>query len=263
MFFRLLILSFLICGLGDGRAFSRGGGSFSSGGGHSFSSGGGGHSFSSGSGSKPSSGFSSGGKSFSSGNSSGKTAASNPNAPAPKFDSSAASAQKAQQGKSSFDAYKASKTPSSSNLTGGTPYSYHSSKAEYSTRTARQQVVFRNYYNRPMVVYHDSSWNPWFWMWLLDHRDHQATWVYNHRAEISEERYRDLLSQNKDLEQQLNVMKNRNVQPDSGYTPQGVDRDLMYSADAAKPTENYTWAAVLIAVGGMLILVLGFYWMCI
>lgn len=235
---RLIVFALLICGVAEGSSYSSSRPSSKS-----YSS----SRPSSSSSARPSS-FSSGGKSYSSGKSSSKPTASK------SFDSSAASAQKAQQGKASYTSYKEARSPKVE-----TPR-YRSSEVEYKTRTNRQRVVFNNYYNtRPAVIYRDNSWNPLFWMWLMDHRDRQAEWVYHHRAELSEERYRDLLAQNVNLESQLKELENQKLARDPNYAPRDVDRDLMYAN--AEPEKSHTWVAVTVIVVASLVLIGGFYFM--
>jgi hypothetical protein len=78
------------------------------------------------------------------------------------------------------------------------------------------------------VVYHDS-FSPFFWLWLLDRsqRDRDL-WVYNHRDEMDQQRYQDLVRKDADLEHRLNDLEQQGVARDPSYTPPGVDQDLMY-----------------------------------
>lgn len=246
--FRLLILTLLLCGVADGGSYSSSRSSSSrpsSSASRSYSS------------SKSTSSYSSSsGKSYSSGSPSTKpsNSSSGYSSGSKSVDSSAASAQKAQQGKTSYTSYKAAKAPKVE-----TPR-YKSTETEYRTRNDRQKVVFNSYYNtRPTVVYRDHSWNPYFWMWLMDRRDQQAEWVYHHRSEISEERYRDLLAQNVNLESQLKDLESQKLARNPNYAPKDVDRDLMYASDNAAPEKDYTWVVVSIIVISCVVLVGGLY----
>jgi hypothetical protein len=108
------------------------------------------------------------------------------------------------------------------------------------TRPAREASVFRRYYTtQPIpVVYHDS-FNPWFWLWLMDRGQHDRDlWIYNHRDEMDDARYHDLLQKDADLERRLHDIQQQGVTPDSSYTPPGVDQDLMYNDDEVKQAYN-------------------------
>jgi hypothetical protein len=124
------------------------------------------------------------------------------------------------------------------------------------TRPSRFREIFSTYTSRPVTIYHDS-FNPWFWMWLMDRgqRDRDL-WVYNHRDEMDEERYRDLKSKDADLENRLNALENQGVPRDSSYTPAGVDRDLMYDdnqvQDAYAETRSHAlWGWLVIGLVGV------------
>ena len=231
----LLCLSFV--SISYGRSYSSGSRSSSPSSSHSYSSG---SRSSSRSYSAPS------GKSYSSGNkSSVKSSDSKPS-----FFGKAEKAQAKQDSKASYDKYKASSQ--------SYDYLKHQPKEVYTTRVVRQETVFHNYYNspRPMVVYHDTSWNPFFWMWLLDHPTRQADWVYNHRSELSDERYHDLLAKNKDLEAQIKALEEKKVAKDPNYSPPEIDKDLMYSDEMVKEAQDtdtsWLWWLILtpIIIGG-------------
>ena len=112
-------------------------------------------------------------------------------------------------------------------------------KETYATRTTRQQTVFKTYVSQPMQPQAvDSTWNPYFWMWMMDHRDRQAEWVYNHRSEISDERYKELVAKNKDLEAEVKALEDKKVVKDPNYAPKEIDKDLMYSDDYVKAVQE-------------------------
>lgn len=163
--------------------------------------------------------------------------------------SKADKAQAKMESKASFSKYKADQIQAKYK-TAPQSYDYlrNQPKEVYSSRPARQEVVFHTYYSRPPVVYHyhDTGWNPFFWMWLMDHQDRQAEWTYHHRSELSDERYRDLVSKNKDLENQIKALEDKKVPKDPNFSPKEIDKDLMYSDEMAKDAQtddddDYTW----------------------
>ena len=202
----------------------------------SYSSSSSGKSYSSGSKSSPSS---SGSKS---GSSSGfKSSSSSSSSKGFSFFGKAEKAQAKANSKETFAKYKSTQQnrPDSWQPAG---YDYLKSqpKETYATRTTRQQTVFKTYVSQPMqpqVVYRDT-WNPYFWMWMMDHRDRQAEWVYNHRSEISDERYKELTAKNKDLEAQVKALEDKKVAKDPNYAPKEIDKDLMYSDDYVKAVQE-------------------------
>jgi len=210
------------------------GGSYSSGGGRSYSS------SRSSSSSSSRSYSSSSSKSYSSGSksspSSSKSSGSSSKSSFSFFGKKADTAQAKVGSKSTFEKYKASQQ------------SYDFLKKQpretYGTRSTRQQTIFRDYYSRPavaaqpQVAYQDSTWNPFFWMWLLDRPNQQAAWVYNHRSEISDERYKELVAKNKDLETQVKALEDQKAAKDPSYAPKEIDKDLMYSDDYVKDVQK-------------------------
>ena len=181
---------------------------------------------------------SSSGKSYSSNKSSppsSKPSSSSSSSSKSSFFGKAEKAQARQDSKATFEKYKASQQS----------YDYLKSqpKESYSTRPTRQQTVFKTYYSQPQaqapqVIYKDSTWNPFFWMWLLDRPNQQAAWVYNHRSEISDERYKELVAKNKDLEVQIKALEDKKEVKDPSYAPKEIDKDLMYSDDYVKAVQE-------------------------
>jgi hypothetical protein len=172
------------------------------------------------------------------------------------FFGKAEKAQAKQDSKASYDKYKASQQ--------SYDYLKQQPKEVYTTRTVRQKTVFNNYYQAPQpVVYRDTSWNPFFWMWLLDHPTRQADWVYNHRSELSDERYRDLLAKNKDLESQIKALEDKKAVKDPNYAPPEIDKDLMYSDDyvkeVQKDSKSFDWILWLLIPISVLISVWGIW----
>lgn len=198
------------------------------------------------------------GKSYSSGKSSGSSPSAKPS-----FFNRAEKAQARSVSKASYEKYNANKQS----------YDYLKTqpKEVYTTRTTRQQTAFKNYYTAqpPVVMYRDTSWSPFFWMWLVDHQDRQAEWVYHHRDQLSDERYRDLVEKNKDLATQVKALEDKKVAKDPNFAPTGVDKDLMYSDDYVKQVQKdaevdndfdwFTWLVVapigLFALGFIVLMV--------
>jgi hypothetical protein len=82
------------------------------------------------------------------------------------------------------------------------------------------------------VVYHDP-YSSFFWWWLLAQSlDQRAGWAYNHRADMDPQRYRDLLSTDRELEARVRQLEEQKTPRDPTYSPPGLDPDLMY-------TDNY------------------------
>ena len=153
-----------------------------------------------------------------------------------RYDNGAATAQRAQSSRSLYE------------RTNGIFNGGHTTAAErvgpvtqetIATRPAREISVFRRYTTIPIpVVYHDS-FNPWFWLWLMDRgQNERDLWIYNHRNEMDDARYHDLLQKDADLERRLHDLEGQGVTRDSSYTPAGVDKDLMYNDDEVKQAYN-------------------------
>jgi hypothetical protein len=109
----------------------------------------------------------------------------------------------------------------------------------------REIPVYRSYYSRPVVhTYHDN-FNPYFWMWLMDHKENQAQWVYNHRNEMDNARYQELLAKNSQLESEVRALEVKGVAKDPAYVPQGIDKQTMYEDPTPIPTPVPTIAPVI------------------
>lgn len=226
--------------------------SYSSGSGKSYSS-----SKSSGSSSKS---YSSGSKSYSSGSKS-PSEPSKSKSSGFSFFGKAEKAQAKADSKAKYEQYKVNEQPKTARYEKykASSQSYDFLKKQpkevYTTRTTRERSTFSNYYNspqQPTVVYKDSGWNPFFWLWLLDHKDSQAEWVYHHRKELSDERYKELLDKNKDLEKQIKEIEDKKVAQDPSYAPKGVDKDLMYSDEYAKEAQDDSSSFLWWLLGGTL-----------
>jgi hypothetical protein len=97
------------------------------------------------------------------------------------------------------------------------------------TREERRQHIYHYVPPpTPVVVYHDP-YSDWFWFWLLtQNQQTQAAWAYNHRADMDEARYRDLLAHDRQLEARIRELESKKTRPDPTYVPPGIDDDLMY-----------------------------------
>ena len=135
----------------------------------------------------------------------------------------------------------------------------------YSTRSIRIHNYYAPYWTRPVVLYNDN-YGSFFWWWLLDQSlENRAMWVYNHRYDMDDARYRALVYQDLALENRVAELEQRQVPRDPNYVPAGMDRDLMYSdkyvnqAYANRPThtgQTIFWFIMVptgIAVGGFFI----------
>jgi hypothetical protein len=135
----------------------------------------------------------------------------------------------------------------------------------YATRTVRLRNYYAPYWNRPVVVYHDN-YGSFFWWWLLDQSlDDRALWVYHHRHDMDEGRYRELVYQDLALESRVAELEQRQIPQDPSYVPPGMDRDLMYSDQYvdrtyhARPTPGgrvafwFLMAPVVAGAGGFFI----------
>jgi len=175
------------------------------------------------------------------------------------YDSSAAAAGRAESSRSLYEranhAFSGGRTSNTERVGPVTPETLQ-------TRPAREESIFRSYRTQPVVVYHDS-FSPFFWLWLLDRsqRDRDL-WVYNHRDEMDQQRYNDLVRKDADLENRLHNLEQQGVPRDPSYTPQGVDQDLMYDDNTVQqavaekqshPTWDLLFGSVAIVAGAYLI----------
>ena len=95
------------------------------------------------------------------------------------------------------------------------------------------------------------------------HND-QAYWIYNHRSEIDDAHYREMLAQNAALADRVHQLETQNTPRDPNYQPPGVDRDIVYKTDEdiRRDHENDGWSSgqweqfVGRVISGLLLLVL-------
>jgi hypothetical protein len=179
------------------------------------------------------------------------------------YDTGAAAAQRAQSSRSLYEhangISREGRTDNTAERVGPV------TRETIETRPSRQETVFNRYTRQPVnVVYHDS-FNPFFWMWLMDRsqRDRDL-WVYNHRDEMDQSRYQDLTRKDADLEHRLHDLEQQGVERDPSYTPPGVDKDLMYDDNHVQQayTENHShpdWGLLFIALAGIAVAYLVFF----
>lgn len=109
---------------------------------------------------------------------------------------------------------------------------YAKNPEKWVNRKSRVDDAYHDYYNRPQptIVYRDHhDFNPWFWMWLSDRAlDDRAAWYYHHRGDIDEQRYKDALAKDAQLEARIRDLEAKKTPRDPGYSPPGLDPDLQY-----------------------------------
>jgi hypothetical protein len=111
-------------------------------------------------------------------------------------------------------------------------------RERYRNREQRRRDTFDPYWSRPVVVYHDP-YSSLFWWWLMSQSvQTQAQWAYNHRSAMDEARYRDLLAQNRELEEKVKELEARGEPRNPSYTPPGLEPDLMYTDEYVDAAYN-------------------------
>jgi hypothetical protein len=100
---------------------------------------------------------------------------------------------------------------------------------QWINRELRNEQIFRPYYSRPLVVYHDP-YSSFFWWWLLDQNlNTQAMWMYNYRGAMDPLRYQDLLARNAELSARVHQLEVQGGARNPAYAPPGIDPDQMYT----------------------------------
>lgn len=108
-------------------------------------------------------------------------------------------------------------------------------------RESRIQNFYTNYQNSSVpVVHYNDPYSTFFWLWMLDRSlDERARWAYNHRSEMDEARYRDLLTKDKALEAKIKELETEKKEKDPSYVPSGLpDADLQYTNDYVDAVYN-------------------------
>lgn len=192
--------------------------------------------------------------------SSGSSSSANKSAPKSNYDSGASSSQKRQESKAAYSASKA-KTVANRPVSSYKPKSeYRTASGQvkkinttdvrvtkiretytyntYVTRTTRMTTYYGPSYSiyvgRPVVVYNDPI-NTIFWYWMLDQSlDRQAMWMYHHRDEVDDARYKELCAKNAELDAKIKALEAKGEAKNPNYVPEGMDPDLQYTDDYVK-----------------------------
>jgi len=102
------------------------------------------------------------------------------------------------------------------------------------------------YAGRPMVYYSDP-FGPFFYLWLFDRctADERARWAYNHRSEMDDARWRDMVRRDADLEARVRALEAEKKARDPNYVPPAMkdNPDLMYNPDFVNAAYNPTGAS--------------------
>lgn len=121
---------------------------------------------------------------------------------------------------------------------------------KYQQYDTRNQKTFEKYSGQTTTPYNDAI-NVWFWLWLLDQSlDTQAEWVYNHKNEIDEARYKEILKKTPGIDVKLDALEKSNKEKDPSFVPPAIenDADLQYNKDyvekVIRPVKPIDWAAV-------------------
>lgn len=127
-----------------------------------------------------------------------------------------------------------------------------------------QQFYGPRYYNSPAPMMYHDSFNPWFWMWLMNqNHSTRAETIYHHRDEMDPERYKELLAKDAALEAKVKELEAQGVKKDPSYVPPELkdNKDLMYSDAAVKAaydedhSSSFPWfwtIVVVVVVGGII-----------
>jgi len=115
----------------------------------------------------------------------------------------------------------------------------HERYITYDNRASSFYAPYRSY--QSPIVYHDS-FSPFLMGWLMSdslNSHNRAMWVYNHRDQIDDARYAELLRHDAKLQAELDLIRASNLKPDANYVPQefAQNPDLMYAKDAVSVKE--------------------------
>jgi hypothetical protein len=121
---------------------------------------------------------------------------------------------------------------------------------KYQQYDVRNQKTFDKYSTRPNTTTYNDAINIWFWLWLLDQSiDTQAEWVYHHKDEIDEVRYKEIIKNTPGIDVRLEAMEKAKKLKDPGFVPSSMenDADLQYNKDyveqVIRPVKPIDWAA--------------------
>lgn len=111
-------------------------------------------------------------------------------------------------------------------------------------RETRVQTFYSTYYSHPplTVVHYNDPYSTFFWLWILDRSlDDRARWAYNHRYDMDDARYRDLLAKDAKLEARIRQLEAEKRARDPNYLPSGMtDPDLPYTDEFVNASRNPT-----------------------
>ncbi len=102
----------------------------------------------------------------------------------------------------------------------------------YVTYDNRASSFYGSYYGTPH--YYSDPFSPFLFGYLMSsaiNSHDRALWMYHHRDQMDEARYREMLAKDAKLEAEIAALKAKNVAVDPNYTPDGMDQDLMYNKD--------------------------------
>jgi hypothetical protein len=142
---------------------------------------------------------------------------------------------------------------------------------QYANRPERKRQVFGPMQPANPPVFRDP-FGPFFYLWLLERAtaDDRARWAYNHRAEMDQARWADMVGRDPQLEARVRQLEAQGRPADPTYVPEPIkhDPDLMYndgyvaavwnpqSAPQQRPS-GFPWGAVLLCVAFLCVVLLG------
>ncbi|RTK97698.1 MAG: hypothetical protein EKK64_00350 [Neisseriaceae bacterium] len=110
----------------------------------------------------------------------------------------------------------------------------HTTPERSSTYQQRSTVFYSPYSATP--THYNDSFSPFLWGWLfsssLNSHD-RATWMYHHQSEMDEQRYKDMLAKDAQLQKEIEELKRNNVAVNPEYVPEKLkdNPDIMYNKE--------------------------------
>lgn len=117
----------------------------------------------------------------------------------------------------------------------------NTSPQEYTNYQNRSTVFYAPYSASP-TNYHDS-FSPFLWGWMfsssLNSHD-RASWMYHHKDEMDEQRYKDMLAKDSQLQLEIDKLKQSNVKVNPEYVPEQLKKnpDIMYDKSFVEASYN-------------------------